>query len=567
MTSMGESSMFNASEKAANEFYSWVRQNIIAFLLFVSLYSISYSLLQRFRRKNRISDVEEEDDDLYGIDNLIIIILCAGGLAMAFAGFLLLPFTMIATALLHNELFSGNYYLSWLNAELLVTLWNYTFIGCNIALFALLPFAFFYNETDQLRTFFAKARETLTIMVLVGLLMYAFIYILKLIFGMSGVDELEILNLFTCVGGALICLKATPKGYIAIFSWISRLPLRPNYRRSLKEKLIQNKMDLTVWQQRLDNLERGMRSSHGANNTMSRSAVLVPSAASQCPYSSEKLYAPINGLTNNTISNRSSNLSNSRREIIAKLKKLDEERRQTQQDLSHSALYRNILFLVLILVSHFIWLLVFGHILYTLVKSLLVDDEKDLKNLEALFGKQTVSNFGRFGTLNDITLIFYFTSATIIGVYSISPFKRIRPRFGRMTVQHMITNVTILLVISSSWPALVRILGLTRLGSAGPYENFSTMTNTGQYLAMAFRVCTLITTVFSMLEYYVLRNLRRVRDTMIRHPSHPSVLNEIPHNQDHERFHQQQQNGNMDEANLSGYFFHHSPPDHHGMRR
>jgi len=142
MTSIGENSTLNASEKAANEFYSWVRQNIIAFLLFVSLYSISYSLLQRFRRKSKISDVEEEDDDLYGIDNLIIIILCAGGLAMALAGFLLLPFTMIATALLHNELFSGNYYLSWLNAELLVTLWNYTFIGCNIALFALLPFAF-----------------------------------------------------------------------------------------------------------------------------------------------------------------------------------------------------------------------------------------------------------------------------------------------------------------------------------------------------------------------------------------------------------------------------------------
>jgi len=375
---------------------------------------------------------------------------------------------------------------------------------------------------------------------------------------MSGVDELEMLNLFTCVGGALICLKATPKGYIKIFSWISRVTLRPNYRRSLKEKLIQNKMDITVWQQRLENL----------NNTMTRSAVLVPSAASQCPYSSEKLYASIHGLTHNTPT-KLGNLSNSRREIIAKLKKLEEERRQTQQDLSHSPLYRNISFLVLFLVSHFIWLLVLGHILYTLVKSLLVDDEKDLKNLEALFGKQTVSIFGRFGTLNDITLIFYFTSATIIGVYSISPFKRIRPRLGKMTVQHTIANVTVLLVISSSWPALVRVLGLTRLGSAGPYENFSTMTNTGQHLAMAFRVGTLITTVFSMLEYYVLRNLRRVRDTMIRHPSHTSVMNGVPHNHNryHERFHHYQQNGNMDEANLNGYVFHHSPPDHRGMRR
>ncbi|RIA96086.1 LMBR1-like membrane protein [Glomus cerebriforme] len=560
MTSIEENSTLNASEKAANEFYNWVRQNIIAFLLFVSLYSISYSLLKRFRRKNRISDAEEEDDDLYGIDNLIIIILCAGGLAMALAGFLLWPFTMIATALLHNELFSGNYYLTWLNAELLVTLWNYAFIGCNIALFALLPFAFFYSETDQFRTFFAKARETLTIMVLVGMLMYGCIYTLKMILGMSDVDELEMLNLFTCIGGALICLKATPRGYIEIFSWISRLPLRPDYRRSLKEKMIRNKMDITVWRQRLENLDRGLRSVYGINNT-SRSAVLYPSAPSQRSYSSSKLYASMCGLTNNIMPTRSGNLSNSRNEIIVKINKLEEERERIQQDLSHSPLYRNISFLVLLLVSNSIWLLVLGHILYTLMKSLLVDDEKDLKNLEALIGKQTVSIFGRFGTLKDIMLMFYFTSATIIGVYSISPFKRIRPRLGRMTVQHMIANVTVLLVISSSWPALVRVLGLTRLGSAGPYENFSTMTNIGQYLAMAFRFGSLITTVFSTLEYYVLRNL-------IRYPSHASAANEITHQPyNNERFYQPQRNGNMDEANLNRYYFHHSPPDHHGMRR
>jgi hypothetical protein len=124
MTSIEENSTLNASEKAANEFYNWVRQNIIAFLLFVSLYSISYSILQRFRKKNKITDIEEEEEDLYGIDNLIIIILCAGGLAMALAGFLLWPFTMIATALLHNEIFSGNYYLTWLNAELFFNLFN-----------------------------------------------------------------------------------------------------------------------------------------------------------------------------------------------------------------------------------------------------------------------------------------------------------------------------------------------------------------------------------------------------------------------------------------------------------
>jgi len=297
---------------------------------------------------------------------------------------------------------------------------------------------------------------------------------------------------------------------------------------------------------------------HGANN-ISRSAILVPSTESQYSYSSKRLYA--SGYANNIISNRSGNLLNSKNEIIAKINKLEKEGKRLQEDLSQSPLYRNILFLILFIVSHSIWLLILGHILYALMKSILVDDGKELKNLEALIGKQTVSLFG-FGTLNEITLIFCFTSATIIGVYSISPFKRIRPRLGKMTVQQIIANVTVLLVISSSWPALVRVLGLTRLSSAGPYENFSTMSNI-EYLVMAFRVSALITTVSSTLEYYVLR--------IIRNPSHTPIVNGISRQSyNHVRFDRPQWDGNTDETNLNGYFFNHSPPaspDHHGMRR
>ncbi|CAG8435326.1 5553_t:CDS:2 [Diversispora eburnea] len=469
-----------------NEFYNWVRQNIIAFLLFLTKYAISYSLLQRFRRKYRdtsdsiTSITEDEDEDLFGIDNLIIIVLCAAGLAMALAGFSLLPFTMIATELLHDDLHNRNYYLSWLNIKLLETLWNYTYIGCNIALFGLLPFAYFYNETDQQRTFFAKARDTLTIMSLVGLLMYAFIYVSKKILGIGNIDELVILNLLTCLGGAGICLKATPKGYIQIFSWIGRLPLRPNYRKSLKNHLIQNEMEIKVLQRRLENLEHGWKSNM---DKMSRSTSIIP-LSSHCSSSSDKLII-------------GQNIGANRREILTKLKKLEIERRQTQLDLDQSPLYRNITFVILLLLSHCILFLLLVHILWAMIKSLLVaEGQKDLHKLEAVFGKQTVSMFGKFGVLSDLGLIFYFTAATIIGVYSIKPFKRIRPRWGQMNVQHILSNVAVLLVISSSWPTLATILGLTRLTSAGPYDHFHKL-NAGYWFAFAFRVGTLITSMLT----------------------------------------------------------------------
>ncbi|CAJ0756435.1 8124_t:CDS:10 [Entrophospora sp. SA101] len=539
--------------QAANDFYNWIRQNIIAFLLFLSLYTISYSILQKFRKRYKgSSDIEDEDEIFGGIDELVIIIMCAAGLAMAFAGFLLLPFTMIATALLHDEIHSENYYLSWLDSNLLVTLWNYTFMGCNFALFVLLPFAFFYNETDQLKTFWVKAQETATIMLLVGVLMYIFIYMSRLILGIENIDFWVILNLLTCMGGAWICLKATPIGYIQIFSCISELPLRPNYRNQLKDSLIENEMETSVLLQHLENVERGWKSPVYAANLKSRSQALMtatsPSTSEsnynndslQCCSSSEQLYSTINNgiingsvdvdsgtddhniknvLVNNGIGNTSTFTSIS---SPSNLKILENQRSRLQRDLSKSPLYRNIAFFILFVISHSIWFLLLGHILWSFIKSLLVDDEqKELHKLESVFGKQTMSIFGKFDTVSDIALIFYFTSATIIGVYSIQPFKRIRPRFGissnshsRMGLQHIIANVTVLLVISSSWPALVRVLGLIRLDSAGPYEQFHKLNNTGQLLAIAFRLGVLITTVFPILDYYVLRSISGVRLTI-----------------------------------------------------
>ncbi|CAJ0629929.1 10550_t:CDS:2 [Entrophospora sp. SA101] len=461
--------------------------------------------------------------------------MCAAGLAMAFAGFLLLPFTMIATALLHDEIHSENYYLSWLDSNLLVTLWNYTFMGCNFALFVLLPFAFFYNETDQLKTFWVKAQETATIMLLVGVLMYIFIYMSRLILGIENIDFWVILNLLTCMGGAWICLKATPIGYIQIFSCISELPLRPNYRNQLKDSLIENEMETSVLLQHLENVERGWKSPVYAANLKSRSQALMtatsPSTSEsnynndslQCCSSSEQLYSTINnGIINGSVDVDSGtddhNIKNvlvNNEGILNSLKILENQRSRLQRDLSKSPLYRNIAFFILFVISHSIWFLLLGHILWSFIKSLLVDDEqKELHKLESVFGKQTMSIFGKFDTVSDIALIFYFTSATIIGVYSIQPFKRIRPRFGissnshsRMGLQHIIANVTVLLVISSSWPALVRVLGLIRLDSAGPYEQFHKLNNTGQLLAIAFRLGVLITTVFPILDYYVLRSI------------------------------------------------------------
>ncbi|CAG8491249.1 7691_t:CDS:10 [Ambispora leptoticha] len=500
-------------------FYNAVREIIIMLLLFLPLYSVSYNVIQRFRRKQRQNqaqqEVEDEEEDVFGIDELIMGFLCAAGLAMALAGFFLLPGTMAATALIElqsSEKGDDNnkqhyyYYLGWLDTNLLVTLWNYTFIGCNISLFGLLPFAYFYNETDQLRNFFAKARESLTLMLLVGLLIYGFIYVSKAILKMNELPSLVVLNLLTCLMGGAICLTATPKGYVKIFSWIYSLPLRPNYRKSLKDKLVENKMETRAWEHKLESLERELHS-----NNIDLSYTFMPSVTSSLPLSSKKLY--VNGIRRNKKTSPTESLLKIRDEIQAKLKKLELERKQTQLDLSHSPLYRNISFFLLFVLSHIILFLLISYVAFNFMKGILVFDEKannQQPNLLSVFGKKTssfLSMFGAIGTLTEIALIFYFTFATIIGVYSMPLFAQMKPQWGRMTMQKTIGNVALLLVISSSLPAIVRILGLLRFESAGPYENFHLLKN-GNWVNTGFRLGVLITSVLAFLDYYILGSLR-----------------------------------------------------------
>src|SRR4051812_15682742 len=103
MTSTTPSHDALSEDAQAKWFYDTVRENIIVLLLFLSLYSISYIILHRFRREYKAEDIEDEED-VFGLDNLIMLFLCAAGLAMALAGFFLLPGTMAATALIELQI-------------------------------------------------------------------------------------------------------------------------------------------------------------------------------------------------------------------------------------------------------------------------------------------------------------------------------------------------------------------------------------------------------------------------------------------------------------------------------
>ncbi|KAL1923783.1 uncharacterized protein VTP21DRAFT_8763 [Calcarisporiella thermophila] len=509
----------------AKRFYSAVRENVIALLSFLALWFLALFLVRRLRRrlKSKSMHLEEYDDDriddeFVGADALIPLTLCISALAFALAGFMLLPSTMVATALLQEV--HHFHALRWLDESLLNTLWNYTFIGGNVALFLLVPFAYFFNESAQHFSFLAKARETLVSLALVGALVYGFVFVTKLLLHVD-IPDWFFLNLTTCFGGTLLCVRAVPRGLLSIFEGVAALPLRLNHRRKHKHRLAQLQFEGEMYRRKLevaefyDADERRKRYSTGIRRDMSasvpntkweafmalagkprvsRSTSLPPpkinprrrltreweAAAASPAYpglssngSARLGHTPASSISSSLSASSLSSAPNpklpTRDEIVQKLAAIEKERKRAEEQVSQSPIVRNLAFLLIFPVNLVLYALLMLHIARSLVWGLW--EQKIPTALQHGFLIRSGTKWeGVEEVVLDVVMILYFTLAAIVGAYHVAPFDRLRPRFGRLGLQELALNTCLLLALGCSLPTVVDILGLGDFESVGPYD-------------------------------------------------------------------------------------------------
>ncbi|VDM49655.1 unnamed protein product [Toxocara canis] len=75
--------------------------------------------------------------------------MCTCSLAISIGAATLLPFSVIGSEIL--QAYPDSYYFKWLNWPLIHSLWDYVFALSNLSLFILLPFAYFFIESQGFR--------------------------------------------------------------------------------------------------------------------------------------------------------------------------------------------------------------------------------------------------------------------------------------------------------------------------------------------------------------------------------------------------------------------------------
>ncbi|XP_045145852.1 limb region 1 protein homolog isoform X3 [Echinops telfairi] len=241
-------------------FHSQVRESTICFLLFAVLYIVSYFIIIRYKRK---AD-EQEDED--AIVNRISLFLSTFTLAVSAGAVLLLPFSIISNEILLS--FPQNYYIQWLNGSLIHGLWNLASLFSNLCLFVLMPFAFFFLESEGFaglkKGIRARILETLVMLILLALLILGIVWVASALIDNDAASmeslydlwEFYLPYLYSCISlmGCLLLLLCTPVGLSRMFTVMGQLLVKPTILEDLDEQIYIITLEEEALQRRLNGL-------------------------------------------------------------------------------------------------------------------------------------------------------------------------------------------------------------------------------------------------------------------------------------------------------------------------
>ncbi|KAI1242588.1 hypothetical protein IHE44_0000120 [Lamprotornis superbus] len=439
-------------------FHSQVREYTICFLLFAVLYIVSYFIITRYKRK---AD-EQEDED--AIVNRISLFLSTFTLAVSAGAVLLLPFSIISNEILLS--FPQNYYIQWLNGSLIHGLWNLASLFSNLCLFVLMPFAFFFLESEGFaglkKGIRARILETLVMLILLALLILGIVWVASALIDNDAASmeslydlwEFYLPYLYSCISlmGCLLLLLCTPVGLSRMFTVMGQLLVKPTILEDLDEQMYIITLEEEAIQRKLN----------GVSSTVEYQTVELEREL-------EKV----------------------------KSKKTNLERRKKASAWERNLVYPAVMILLLIETQKsFSVLLVALNILY-----LLVDETAMPKGSGGPgIGNASLSTFGFVGAALEIILIFYLMVSSVVGFYSLRFFENFTPRKDDTTMTKIIGNCVSILVLSSALPVMSRTLGITRFDLLGDFGRFNWLGNF--YIVLCYNLLFAIMTTLCLVRKF-----------------------------------------------------------------
>uniref|UniRef100_A0A8C4FC80 Limb development membrane protein 1-like n=1 Tax=Dicentrarchus labrax TaxID=13489 RepID=A0A8C4FC80_DICLA len=351
--------------------------------------------------------------------NKIALWLCTFTLSVAVCAVLLLPISILSNEVLLT--FPHSYYMQWLNGSLIHGLWNLVFLFSNLSLVFLMPFAYFFTESEGFagskKGVMARVYEAVVLLLLLALLVLGIVWVASALLhdniarkSLYDLWEYYLPYLYSGISlfGVLLLLLCTPFGLSRMFSVTGSLLVKPRLLEDVEDTL-----SCTVFEE--DSLSRKL-------NCGSTSCWV-------------KLNMEAMKKEHQTV----------------RSKRIALEMRRKASPWQRNLGYPLAMLMLLALTVMCVLMVCFN------VLELLLDEAALPRGMEVR--------------------IYYLMVSSVVGFYSSPLFTGLLPRAQDTNLTQIIANCVSLLILSSALPVFSRTLGITRFDLLGDFGRYNWLGN------------------------------------------------------------------------------------------
>uniref|UniRef100_A0A672YC75 Limb development membrane protein 1 like n=1 Tax=Sphaeramia orbicularis TaxID=375764 RepID=A0A672YC75_9TELE len=365
--------------------------------------------------------------------------LCTFTLSVAVCAVLLLPISILSNEVLLA--FPHSYYMQWLNGSLIHGLWNLVFLFSNLSLVFLMPFAYFFTESEGFagskKGVMARVYEAVVLLLLLALLVLGIVWVASALLhdnvarkSLYDLWEYYLPYVYSGISlfGVLLLLLCTPFGLSRMFSVTGSLLVKPRLLEDVEDTL-----SCTTFEE--DTLSRKLNSDTSCWVKLNTEAM-------------KKEYQTVRN------------------------KRIALEMRRKASPWQRNLGYPLAMLALLALTVMCVLMVCFN------VLELLLDETAMPRGMEdPHLGMVSFSMFGSLGAAVQVVLILYLMVSSVVGFYSSPLFTGLLPRAQDTNLTQIIANCVSLLILSSALPVFSRTLGITRFDLLGDFGRYNWLGN------------------------------------------------------------------------------------------
>jgi hypothetical protein len=425
-----------------------------------------------------------------------VIFFISPALATAVIGCSLLPATIISSWIPTHEV----WLFSWLTDGLIITFWNYFFLFNHTQLYCILPFIYFYIESDPTNTStYGMVKQCVLVLCFIYGLLFSLVYVLQSSAYLSlDTTFLVTLTTFSTVVIALAALRATPTGYMELWDAIFRQGIMFISQRSLHRNLQQLIFEHNVLSVKLANLrEKKVETIEllDKNRSDSLCARFYRDKGDLCLYRESeetKRYMRLCQVFREI--RKAIQMTKNRIQLLRKAQDKILEKLQV------TPVVRSLRCAIFLATHIIIWSAFIFHLILSFLNGIFKQPGEAGPSVSALIA----SFFGLrkdveevINSVLQVVLILYFMTCLILGCYRMPVLRAALPGSSNSSLQSILLNLAFCLVLSKAAPLMLRLLGLQAnlhvyRSARHPYFFLDTWLSQNSLLLVLYRFCFLM---------------------------------------------------------------------------